>query len=492
MKAKVNNTSHNRREFLGATVTGLSGIALASLLQRDQLLASDENPVRPVIVPERPFAARPAHFPTKVKKVLVIYCSGACSHIDTFDYKPELEKRHGQAMPGAENLITSQGSQGNLFKSAWKFKPRGKCGKMTSDLFPQLGELADEMCFVHSLTGKTAAHGPAETFMSTGHVFSGFPSMGSWMSWALGTENEELPAYVAIPDPRGKPQASIDNWSAGFLPAAFQGTDFNATNPLRNLSVPDGVDKALDARARHFLQKLNRMQMEQFPGDTELSARIASYELAAAMQLSVPGIMDFSTESQKTIQAYGADDSSNQTKSAYARNCILARRLLEKGVRFVQLFNGAYQTGGEGVSNWDGHSEIVKKYGVHGEIFDQPTATLLTDLKQRGMLEDTLVVWCTEFGRMPTVQASKSAGRDHTIQGFTAWLAGAGVKAPFSFGATDDFGYKAVQNVVTVHDFHATILHLLGINHKQLTYRHNGLDRRLTDVHGKVIEDILA
>ncbi|MGZ0173905.1 MAG: DUF1501 domain-containing protein, partial [Planctomycetales bacterium] len=365
-------------------------------------------------------------------------------------------------------------------------------GKMTSDLFPQLGELADEMCFVHSLSGKTAAHGPAETFMSTGQAFSGFPSMGSWMSWALGTENEELPAYVAIPDPRGKPQASIDNWSAGFLPAAFQGTDFNAINPLRNLSVPDGVDKSLDARARNFLQKLNRMQMEEFPGDTELSARIASYELAAAMQLSVPGIMDFSTESKKTIKAYGADDTSNQMKSAYAKNCLLARRLLEKGVRFVQLFNGAYQTGGEGVSNWDGHSEIVKKYGIHGEIFDQPTAALLTDLKQRGMLEDTLVVWCTEFGRMPTVQASKSAGRDHNIQGFTAWLAGAGVKAPFSFGATDDFGYKAVENVVTVHDLHATILHLMGINHKQLTYRHNGLDRRLTDVHGKVIEDILA
>jgi uncharacterized protein (DUF1501 family) len=210
------------------------------------------------------------------------------------------------------------------------------------------------------------------------------------------------------------------------------------------------------------------------------------------MQLSVPGIMDFSTESKKTIKAYGADDTSNQMKSAYAKNCLLARRLLEKGVRFVQLFNGAYQTGGEGVSNWDGHSDIVKKYGIHGEIFDQPTAALLTDLKQRGMLEDTLVVWCTEFGRMPTVQASKSAGRDHNIQGFTAWLAGAGVKAPFSFGATDDFGYKAVENVVTVHDLHATILHLMGINHKQLTYRHNGLDRRLTDVHGKVIEDILA
>jgi hypothetical protein len=312
------------------------------------------------------------------------------------------------------------------------------------------------------------------------------------MSWALGTKNEELPAYVAIPDPRGKPQASVDNWSAGFLPAAFQGTDFNATNPLRNLERPEGIDKAADARAREFLQRMNRMQLEQFPGDSELSARIASYELAAKMQLTVPDIMDFSTERQTTLQMYGADDSSNKAKSAYARNCILARRLLEKGVRFVQLFNGAYQTGGEGVSNWDAHSQIVNKYGTHGEIFDQPTAALLTDMKQRGMLQDTLVVWCTEFGRMPTVQASKAAGRDHNIQGFTAWLAGAGVKAPFTFGETDEFGYKAIANKVTVHDFHATILHLLGINHKRLTYRQNGLDRRLTDVHGRIIDDIIA
>ena len=480
-----------RRDFLGSTCSGLGGIALASLLRQDGLLVADDAPIRPAISPERPFSARPPHFPTPVNKVLMIFCSGAVSQIDTFDFKPELQKRDGQAMPGAKGLITSQGAQGSLLKSAWEFRPRGECGKMTSDLFPQIGKLADDMCFIHSLTGKTAAHGPGETLMSTGFSLSGFPSMGSWMTWALGTDNEELPAYVAIPDPRGKPQASVDNWGAGFLPAAFQGTDFNATNPLRNLSVPPGIDKATDSRVREFLQRMNRMQLEQFPGDSQLSARIASYELSAKMQLTVPEIMDFSTESQATMRMYGSDDDSNKTKSAYARNCILARRLLEKGVRFVQLFNGAYQTGGEGVSNWDAHSEIVKRYGKHAAIFDQPTAALLSDLKQRGMLKDTLVVWCTEFGRMPTVQASKKAGRDHNIQGFTAWLAGAGVKAPFTFGATDEFGYKAIENRVTVHDFHATILHLLGINHKRLTYRQNGLDRRLTDVHGRIIQDIV-
>jgi hypothetical protein len=488
----MNQFLRNRRDFLGSTTSGLAGIALASLLQQDGLLAAEESSGRPVIPPDRPFSSRPAHFNARAKKVLMIYCSGAVSQVDTFDYKPELQKRDGQAMPGAEGVITSQGPQGNLLKSAWDFKPRGGCGKMTSDLFPQLGNLADDMCFIHSLSGKTAAHGPAETFMSTGYSLSGFPSMGSWMTWAMGTENEELPAYVAIPDPRGKPQASVDNWGAGFLPAAFQGTDFNASKPVRNLERPANIDETTDARARDFLQRMNRMQLEEFPGDSELSARIASYELAAKMQLTIPDIMDFSTERKTTIQMYGADDSSNKTKAGYAKNCILARRLLEKGVRFVQLFNGAYQTGGEGVSNWDAHSQIVKRYDAHGEIFDQPTAALLTDLKQRGMLEDTLVVWCTEFGRMPTVQASKKAGRDHNIQGFTAWLAGAGVKAPFTFGATDEFGYRAVENKVTVYDFHATILHLLGIHHKRLTYRHNGFDRRLTDVHGNIISDIVA
>ena len=486
------NSIQNRRGFLGSTLTGLGGIALTSLLHNDNLLANDDEPLRPQISPERPFAARPAHFPAKAKNVLVIYCSGAVSQVDTFDFKPELIKRSGQPMPGAANLITSQGTQGNLVKSHWDFKPRGQSGKMISDLFPNIAEHADDMCFIHSLSGKTAAHGPAETFMSTGFALSGFPSMGSWMNWALGTENEDLPAFVAIPDPRGKPQASVDNWGSGFLPAAFQGTAFNATDPLRNLAPPRGMTPRQDERVREYLQKMNRLQLEQYKGDSELSARIASYELAARMQLSIPGIMDFSTESKSTMKTYGADDSANPTKGAYARNCILARRLLEKGVRFVQLFNGAYQSGGEGASNWDAHSDLVKKYNNHGAIFDQPTAALLSDLKQRGLLEDTLVVWCTEFGRMPTVQASKSAGRDHNIQGFTAWLMGAGVKAPFTFGATDEFGYKAIENKVDVHDFHATILHLLGLNHKQLTYRQNGTERRLTDVHGKVIHDIIV
>ncbi len=245
-----------------------------------------------------------------------------------------------------------------------------------------------------------------------------------------------------------------------------------------------------DRATKNFLRKLNDRHLAQFPGDSELSARIASYELAARMQLSVPTVSDLTTESESTLKMYGADDSENTLKAAYARNCILARRLIEQGVRFIQLFNGAYQTGGEGVSNWDGHKVIEQQYNVHGPVLDQPTAALLADLKQRGLLRDTLVVWCTEFGRMPTFQKGAS-GRDHNPDGFTCWLAGAGVKAPFSYGATDEFGYRAVDNIVTVHDFHATILHLLGLDHERLTFYYNGLERRLTDVEGHVVQDVL-
>jgi len=482
--------SMNRRKLLLDTASGLGGIALACMLNEQGLLAKGPTDT-PAIEPEHPFKARPAHFSPKAKNVLMIFCSGACSQLDTFDYKPELIRRHGQPLPGAEGLVTFQGGQGNLTKSPWDFKPRGESGKMVSDLVPMLGELADEMCFIHSLTGKTNTHGPGENFMSTGFTLDGFPSMGAWVTWALGTENHDLPAYVAIPDPRGTPQSSVNNWGPGFLPAAFQGTDFNASKPLRNLDRPSAIDAITDRKTRDFLTRINRRHLEQYPGDSELSARISSYELAARMQLSVPEVSDLSSESTQTLRSYGADDSTNPLKAAFAKNCILARRLIEQGVRFVQVFNGAYQTGGEGVSNWDGHKDLANQYAKHGPVLDQPTAALLRDLKQRGLLEETLVVWCTEFGRMPTFQAGAS-GRDHNPDGFTAWLAGAGVKAPFSYGSTDEFGYKAIENVVTVYDFHATILHLLGIDHERLTYYHNGVQRRLTDVHGHVIQPILS
>ena len=482
----------NRRSFLSNTMTGLSGIALTQLLASERLLANvDErkSPIRPTILPEQPALARKSHFPAAAKNVIMIFCAGACSQIDTFDYKPELIRMHGQAMPG-EKVVTFQGAQGSLQKSPWDFKPRGESGKMVSTLVDNIGEMADDICFLHSLTGKTNTHGPGENFMSTRFTLDGFPSIGAWATYALGSDNNELPAFVAIPDPRGTPQSSVNNWGPGFLPAVFQGTNFNAANPIRNLARPGGISNREDVATRAFLKRMNERHLAQFPGDTELAARIASYELAAKMQLSVPEISDLSTEPEHILSLYGANDSTNELKSSFAKNCILARRLVEKGVRFVQLFNGAYQTGGEGTSNWDGHKFLEKQYAVHGQILDQPVAGLLKDLKQRGLLEDTLVVWCTEFGRMPTFQAGAS-GRDHNPSGFTAWLAGAGVKKGFSFGATDEFSYKAVEDVVSVYDFHATILHLLGLDHERLSFYHDGIERRLTDVHGNVIKQIL-
>lgn len=480
----------DRRQFLTHTGTALGGIALTSLLQQEGLLADQaEVPIRPVIDPTRPYAARQAHFPPRAKQVLVIFCSGALSHIDTFDYKPSLIEHDGRPLPGAEGLKTFQGEQGNLTKPLYRFRQRGGCGKWTSDLLPRLGDLVDDFCFIHSMTTKTNTHGPGENCMSTGFTLDGFPSMGAWSTYALGSENAALPAFVAIPDPRGLPQAAGNNWSAGFLPALFQGTAFNAEKPIRYLTPPAGVTAETDAATAHFLKRLNAKHLERFPGDSDLAARIAGYELAARMQLTIPELTDLSSESKSMLSAYGAD-SANATKAGFARNCILARRLIESGVRFVQLFNGAYAMG-EGVGNWDGHKALGEQYPKHAEILDQPAAALLADLKQRGLLEQTLVVFCTEFGRMPTFQKGAS-GRDHNPSGFTCALAGAGVNAPFSYGATDEWGYQAQENIVSVHDFHATILHLLGLNHTQLTYYHNGFERRLTDVHGEVLRDVLA
>ena len=489
----TNEPRLDRRQFLGASV----GLCASSLHRRqDPQPASiaGKAPLRPTIDPGRPHAPRTPHFPPRAKNVVVIFCSGAVSQLDTFDYKPELIRRHGQPLPGGDQLITFQGEQGALTQSPWPFRPRGQCGKMISDLLPHLGALADELCFVHSMQGKTNTHGPGENFLSTGQTLDGFPSLGAWVTYALGSADQSLPAYVAIPDPRGKPQNSVNNWAPGFLPATFQGTEFSANQPIRNLARPADVAASTDADSRAFLQRLNERHAQRYPGDTELGARIASHELAARMQVTVPAVADLANEPAHILALYGADGGGSpmlDLRAAYARNCILARRLVEQGVRFVQLFNGAYQTGGEGVSNWDGHKDLQAQYGLHGPVLDKPTAGLLVDLRQRGLLEDTLVVWCTEFGRMPTFQKG-AKGRDHNQHGFTCWLAGAGVRRGCSYGATDEFGHRAVEDVVTVHDLHATVLHLLGLDHERLTHYHNGLERRLTDVAGRVVRGILA
>jgi hypothetical protein len=466
----------NRRDFLAHAGTGLGGIALASLLA-DETRGSN------------PLAPRQPHFTPRAKRVLMIFCSGAVSHVDTFDYKPELIKRHGQPLPGADKLVTFQGENGNLVQPLWTFRPRGQSGKRISDLLPHLAELADELCFIHSMTARSNTHGPAENQMSTGFTLDGFPSAGAWVSYALGTECADLPAFVAIPDPRGVPQVGPNNWGSAFLPAVFQGTAFNADKPIANLARPPTVSGAAEKSTRDFLKLLNTRHLEKHPGDTELAARIASYELAAKLQLRAAEVGDLENEPRSLRSLYGADDT-DRVKAGFARNCLLARRLLERGVRFVQLFNGAYAMG-EGVGNWDGHRFLKKQYEGHGPILDRPCAALLRDLKERGLLSDTLVVWVTEFGRMPTFQKGAN-GRDHNPKGFTIWLAGAGVKRAFSYGATDDFGYQAAEKVCTIYDLHATILHLLGLDHEKLTFYHNGSQRRLTDVHGHVLAEILS
>ena len=486
----------NRRGFLHQTGMALGGIGLTSLLANEGLLAGEDptafsgkSPIRPDVDPDNPYAPRAPHHVAQAKQVLVIYCPGAVSHVDTFDYKPMLEKYHGQKPPGIP-AVTFEGPTGNIAKPFWKFRPRGKSGKMVSDLLPHLGQHVDDFCFFHALHTQTSAHPQGENFFNTGFTMEGFPSFGSWVTYALGSANSELPSFVAINDPRGMARSGKNNFGNGFLPASFQGTDFNAKNPPANLSRPDAFSAAQDRHAVDLLNRMNAKHLELFPGDADLAARIASYELAGRMQTSVPDVMDLANEPASIRKEYGLDTGSD-LKREYGKNCILARRLIEKGVRVVQLFNGSDPAGGNGITNWDSHSKIAETHGMQAEIMDQPTAALFNDLKRRGLLDHTLVVWCTEFGRMPFLQAN-GTGRDHNPDAFTCFLAGAGVKKGFSYGESDEFGFKSVVDKTSVYDFNATLLHLMGLDHERLSYYHNGLERRLTNVHGHVVKAVLA
>ncbi|MFV0446566.1 MAG: DUF1501 domain-containing protein [Planctomycetaceae bacterium] len=430
------------------------------------------------------------HFPPRAKRVLQIFCPGAASHMDLWDYKPALEKFAGQPLPGEENVLSFQGKNGNLMPSPWAFAPAGECGKPLSTMLPNMARHVDDIAFLHAMTSKTNTHGPGCVFMNTGHPTEGFPSAGAWLSYALGSLNDNLPTYIAIPDIRGEPPNGKANWSNGFLPARHQAILLSDQQPIRNLARPAAVSAEEDAAARDVLLELNRRYSEVHPGESDLQARISAYELAARMQLSAPEVSDLAAESQSTHAAYATDDA-NPLKAAYGRNCLLARRLLERGVRFVNLYCASRASGVDGLLNWDAHKTLKQDYDRHLPIFDQPTAALLADLKQRGLLDDTLVLWCTEFGRMPTHQQG-TAGRDHNPDGFTCWMMGAGVKGGVSHGETDEFGRRAAQHPTTVWDFYATVLHLAGLEHTRLTWYHNGLDRRLTDVQGNVIQDVLT
>ncbi len=473
-------TELTRRRFLGNVYSGLGGVGLMHLLGR---AAAAEQPAWEA-------GRGQTHHASKAKRVLQIFCPGAASAMDLWEYKPSLEKYHGKPLPGEENFVSFQGKNGNLMKSPWEFAPAGESGKLITSMLPQMARHVDDIAFIHSMHSKTNTHGPGCVFMNTGHPTEGFPSAGAWTSYALGSENENLPAYVAITDVRGEPPNGKANWSNGFLPARHQAIMMSDQQPIRNMARPDSVSESEEAASRKLLARLNGNFAAANPAESDLQARVAAYELAAKMQLSAPEVSDLSRESAVTHKQYGTQDE-NPLMAAYARNCLLARRLLERDVRYVNLYCASRASGVDGLLNWDAHKTLKADYERHCPIFDQPTAALLADLKQSGLLDDTLVLWTTEFGRMPTHQ-SGTAGRDHNPDGFTCWMMGAGIKGGVSYGATDEFGRRAEVNPTTVWDFYATVLHLLGFEHEKLTWYHNGLDRRLTDVHGHVIKEILV
>ena len=468
-----------RRTCLGNVYTGLGGVGLM------HLISQSANGSQTAWQPGRGHT----HHSAKAKRVLQIFCPGAASHVDLWEYKPSLEKYHGSQLPGEENFVSFQGRNGNLMKSPWPFIRAGKTGKNVSSMLPHMADHVDHIAFLHAMHSRTNTHGPGCVFMNTGHPTEGFPSAGAWTSYALGSGNENLPTFVAISDIRGEPPNGKANWSGGILPARHQAIMMSNQKPIRNLDRPPSISEPEETASRRLLDRLNRDFASANPAESDLQARVAAYQLAARMQLSAPEVSDLSGESATTHAHYGTDDV-NRLKGAYARNCLLARRLLECGVRYVSLYCASRASGVDGLLNWDAHKTLQSDYERHCPIFDQPTAALLTDLRLSGLLEDTLVLWTTEFGRMPTHQDG-TAGRDHNPDGFTCWMMGAGVKGGTSYGATDEFGRRAELNPTTVWDFYATVLHLLGFDHERLTWYHNGLDRRLTDVHGHVVEDIL-
>jgi len=479
----------SRRDLLFQAGGGISGIALASLLSADGLLAAPAAQSKACVgsagVTDSPFLPKPPHFKPRAKSVISLFMCGGVSHVDTFDYKPMLTKYHGKPLEGHGEVLVRQGYPGPLMKSPYEFKQYGQSGKWVSELFPNIGGVVDEIAFIHSAQGRSADHTLSHYEWNTGMIIAGYPSMGSWVTYGLGSENQNLPAFVVIHDPRGGPFTGSSQWSSGFLPAAYQGTVFRAAgDPILDLYPPDGSLSPEQQRSElDELSRINQNYAEKHPGISELTARISSYELAFRMQGCAPEAINIDDESEETKRLYGLD---NKVSEPFGRQCLMARRLVERGVRAVQLWNGAVVN--QNVDTWDAHNSITDNHGRHAPEVDKPIAGLITDLKRRGLLNETLVLWHSEFGRMPLSQ--KGIGRDHNPGALTVWMAGGGVKGGQSIGATDEFGYKAAEQIVTAHDLHASILHLLGIDHKRLTYYYNGRNMRLTDVAGELIPQI--
>ncbi|MEZ6063801.1 MAG: DUF1501 domain-containing protein [Planctomycetaceae bacterium] len=428
------------------------------------------------------------HHPARVRRVIQLFMNGGASPMDTFDYKPELERLHGQELGPKVKPEGFVAEAGAVMKSPFRFAQHGQCGQWVSEMFPHQAKIVDDLAFLMAMTTKTNVHGPASYMMNTGFTLPGFPCCGAWITYALGDLSDNLPSFIVLPDPRGLPYNQKANFSAGFLPSRNQGTVVNAASPtpVPNLTADPAFPFArgnADADTVSLLQKINRRYSSDRPYDSLLEARVAAGELAAKMQLSAPEAFDLAAESPATQKAYGMD---NPVTEDFARRCLLARRLIERGTRFVQVWSGPQGA----TNNWDNHSSIVDELPPIAASVDQPIAALVTDLKSRGLLEDTLVIWTTEFGRTPFAQGS--VGRDHNRGSFVTWLAGAGIRSGISHGRSDDMGYQTAEGETWCYDLHATMLHLLGIDHKRLTFRTAGIDRRLTDVHGRVISEILS
>lgn len=475
-----------RRQWLQQPGGGLGGIALTALLLQEDGLAAEG-----------------LHFPARARRVIQLFMAGGASHVDTFDYKPQLIQDHGKPWDPGEKVELFQSQPGVTLAGPWQWKQYGESGHWLSDIVAPLAPCVDRIAFLHAMVSTSAVHSQATLLQTTGFPTPGFPGAGAWVSYALGSETDELPTFVVLPDHRGLASNGAKNWSAGFLPARHQGTVLWASGrePMYALELPQesGLSPQADRQGRTLLQQLNRRHLARHPGDSRLEARIRAYELAGQMQLSVPSVMDLSDEPSYILKMYGVDQE-NQTfpkeineaeETVYfGKKCLIARRLLERGVRFVQIWSGCDNAFPR--RNWDSHEDIARDHRPLALAMARRAAALIRDLQQRGMLEDTVIHWTTEFGRMPCAQGSK--GRDHNPFVFTNWLAGGGIRGGVICGQSDQWGYKPLepQQATTCHDVYATLLHVLGIDHKRLTVRHNGIDRRLTDVHGRVLHEVLV
>jgi hypothetical protein len=472
-----------RREFVWEMGGGFTGLALTSLLAGSGFFARHAKAANPLSPKPPRYQGRGG----KAKSCIFLMMNGGPSQVDTFDYKPELKKFAGKTLPPDKKYINSGGRRVGYLTPNWRpFQPGGQSGLLISDYFPNVRKHADKLAVIRSCHADSHAHGSALVQMNTGMTLIGRPSLGAWVTYGLGTANQSLPAYVVMLDKRGGPISGQPNWSAGFMPGTYQGTLFRpAGDPILDLRGPKHLNRHAQRRQLDLLQELNQKHLDERPGGQELASRIESYELAYRMQAEAPEAVDLSIESEKTLESYGVG---KKPTDEFGRNCLIARRLVERGVRFIQLYSG----GGHLEDTWDGHESIEKNHGTHGPEIDQPIAALLGDLQQRGLLDETLVVWGGEFGRMPFSEGKNAPGRNHNPYGFSMWMAGGGVKGGTAYGETDEFGFEAVKDKVHVHDIHATILHLLGIDHELLTYFHQGRKESLTDVHGKVVQEIIG